>query len=673
MRLTNLSVSNQTIRPNNEYEGKVILQKDIAFTQDLTLEYSQRSFSLEFSSLHFGERSGIRYAYKLEGEDLSWHYLNEEKGVATYSNLNPGTYTFKYKGTNIDGVWNDTPASLSIKIRPPFWARPLLIVIYFILFFSIIVTFLFYYSSRIKMRNELKIIKLEKEHNEQLGKARQQFFTNIAHEFRTPLSLIIGPLEKLHKFDHENSKFKAYLKLIENNARRLLWLNNQLLDFRQIENQSVKLKLSQFDFIPFVQSIFELFKDKAEKKDITYIFETTIDKLEVTMDLRKVETVIFNLLSNAFKFTPDKGRIEVRVGTYESDKLYLIVKDSGIGIKEEDQGLIFDRFYQAKEAIKMELGSGIGLTLVNEYVKIHQGQTLLKSQPGKGSEFKIVLPIEILSKHGDTTSFDQEFDNLLLKATTSNTNPPQNNPIEPLLGKPLILLIDDDNETTNFIRLNLQGKYNLQVANDGKEAIQKLSSHVPNLVITDLIMPGMNGLEFAKKFKSNPKFSHIPLIFLTGQTSKDKQLEAIKNGADAYIIKPFEPEILEARIATILKGKEQLIEYLKINNVSQPQKIDIPSQDEKILEKLVSCIEQHISDPDLDIQKLCKATGFSHSILYRKIKGLTGQTANEFIRTVRLRRAEQLLKTKKFTVAEVMDAVGFSNHSYFSEMLQKTV
>lgn len=672
VRLTNLSVSNQTISPNNEYGGKVILQKDIAFTQDLTLEYSQRSFSLEFSSLHFGERSGIRYAYKLEGEDLSWHYLNEEKGVATYSNLNPGTYTFKYKGTNIDGVWNNTPASLSIKIRPPFWASPLLIVIYFILLVSIIVTFLFYYSSRMRMRSELKIIKLEKEHNEQLGKARQQFFTNIAHEFRTPLSLIIGPLEKLHKFDNDNSKFKAYLKLIENNARRLLWLNNQLLDFRQIENQSVKLKLSQFDFIPFVQSIFELFKDKADKKDITYIFETTIDQLEVTLDLRKVETIIFNLLANAFKFTQDKGRIEVHVETCESDKLCLIVKDSGIGIKEEDQHLIFDRFYQAKEAVKMELGSGIGLTLVNEYVKILQGQISLESQPQKGSEFKIELPIKHpVTQEENASTLDPEFDNLLLKPSIPETKENTKNHIKPLIGKPLILLVDDDNETTNFIRLNLQDKYNLQVANDGKEAIQKLSTHIPNLVITDLIMPGMNGLEFAKKFKSSPKFSHIPLIVLTGQTSKDKQLEAIKNGADAYVIKPFEPEILEARIATILKGKEQLIEYLKINNVSQPQKIEIPSQDEKILEKLVSCIERHISDPDLDIQKLCKVTGFSHSILYRKIKGLTGQTANEFIRTVRLRRAEQLLKTKKFTVAEVMDAVGFSNHSYFSKCFKR--
>jgi signal transduction histidine kinase/ligand-binding sensor domain-containing protein/AraC-like DNA-binding protein len=672
VRLTKLVIANQEVLPTAQGDQKAILNSPISFTEKLILNYSERSFSLEFSSLQYGNRNGIRYAYMLEGADLDWNYINETNGSANFSNLSPGKYVFRLKGSNNDGVWNENETTLTIKIKPPLWASPFVIALYAVLLVLITITLIYYYASRAKMKNELKIARLEKIHTEDIAKTRQQFITNISHELRTPLSLILGPVEKLAHNSGLNNAGKNLVQLIENNARRLLWLNNQLLDFRKLENKALDLRISNFGIIEFTQKVYSLFTDKAERNEIKYTFNTDIEQLEVKMDLRKIETILFNLLSNAFKFTPKGGEISVTINScvFNSENaLCISVKDTGIGILEEDQKKIFDRFYQAKEAIKMERGSGIGLTLVNEYVLMHQGKIELVSQAGKGSEFKVILPSNINYESKNLVIYEPETPEPSLK--TNHRESFEKEIVSSISGNTFVLLVEDDHEIAEFIRVSLSNKYNVQHALNGKEALQIISKQLPDLIISDVVMPEMNGIEFTRKIKSNSKTAHIPIILLTGQTETEKQLEGLKSGADAYITKPFEINLLEVRVQNLLKHRNVFTEFLKRDNISKPKNIQIASQDEKMLKKIVACIEQHISDPDLDINKVCKETGFSYSILLKKVKNLTGQNVNEFIRTIRVRRAEQLLRTKKYSVAEVMYETGFSNHSYFSKCFRK--
>jgi len=494
----------------------------------------------------------------------------------------------------------------------------------------------------------------------------------MAHEFRTPLSLIIGPAEKLANNTSINEAGRNFVKLIENNARRLLWLNNQLLDFRKIENKSMKLRVSEFDIVNFTRSIYSIFADKAERKQISYSFETDLDRLDVKMDLRKVETILFNLLSNAFKFTPEKGSISVKIQITDNDAesdLSISVKDSGIGIPEEYHKEVFKRFFQTKESVSLERGTGIGLTLVDEYVRMHCGRIELDSQPGKGSDFQVLLPLNFNYPSEITIVTDPDTTGPIIKS--ENTKEMTSTPLAASAGSPYILLIEDDKEISDFIFMSLKEKYHMELASNGKIALQTISKKPPSLVISDIKMPEMDGIAFTKKFKSNPKTSHIPLILLSGQSQMEDQLEGLKSGADAYIVKPFAIELLEVRIENFLKRREQLTEFLIHNDISKPRELQITSQDEKMLEKVVACIEKYMSDPELRISKVSKHTGFSHPFLYRKIKSLTGQTTNEFIRTVRVQRAEQLLRTKRFTVAEVMNETGFTNHSYFSKCFRK--
>jgi len=672
LRFTNLIVANNEVPWSSEVEGKSIIDQDIPFAKEMILDYENASFTIEFSSLHYGNRDGIRYAYLLEGKDNEWNYINDEYGHAIFSRLSADDYLLRVKGTNNDGVWNPDETTLHIKVKPPYWASPVFIVIYLVLIFLIFAGFLSYYFRQTKWKNQMKIIRLEKEHAGIVARDRQQFFTNIAHEFRTPLSLIIGPAEKLASNPALDEAGYNYVKLIDNNARRLLWLNNQLLDFRKVENKSMKLRVSEFDIVDFTRSVFLIFADKAERKKISYSFETEIEHLDVKMDLRKVETIFFNLLSNAFKFTPEMGSISVKIQVVDNESkgdLSISVKDSGMGIPVEYQEQIFKRFFQTKESISLERGTGIGLTLVDEYVRMHNGRIMLESQPGEGSDFRLLFPLNYDYPSEITVVTGKDSIEPIIKSGT--TNEVTNTTDAASVGSSYILLIEDDKEIADFIVMSLKEKYRIKLATNGKIAFQSISKQLPILVISDIIMPEMDGIKFTRKFKSNPKTSHIPLILLSGQSQMEDQLEGLKSGADAYIVKPFTIDLLEVRIDNFLKRREQLAEFLIHDNIAKPSEVQITSQDEKMLEKVVACIEKYMSDPELRISKVSRHTGFSHPYLYRKIKSLTGQTVNEFIRTVRVKRAEQLLRTKRFTVAEVMNETGFTNHSYFSKCFRK--
>ncbi len=678
IRITNLLVQNQSIEPGVEYQGKVILEKPVSFSNSITLDYENRSFTLGFSSLQFGNREGIRYAYKLDGVDPDWNYSTDQKVLANYTLVPSGKYLFRVKGTNADGVWNTNETTLQVYIKPPFWASLIFIIIYLVLLVTLAFAIFYYYSDKLKWQNQLRIINIEKDHSEALNQTKMQFFTNIFHEFRTPLSLIVGPVNKLAQNASLDSVAMDLVSLISKNAQRLIRLNNQLLDFRQLENKKVSLKISEFDIVEFARNTYLLFTDKASRKNITYSFECDPENQIVKLDAEKVETILFNLLSNAFKFTKHGGsvKLSLRLCTKEINQnltefICLIIQDTGIGIDEKDQKKIFERFYQSDDSIRMERGSGIGLTLVDEYVKMHAGEISLTSKPGIGSEFRIILPIEqagfeILAV--DQLDLDTELNTgSVLNASLYGASKETFH----MPGKPYLLIVEDDKELLDFITLSLEGKYNILTAINGQEGIRKAKKNIPDLIVSDVLLPGIDGITMIRKLKKNQRTAHIPVIILSAQSENKSQLEGFKSGADAYMIKPFNIEHLEARIENFISHGQQLEKHLKTDKTIGSKLKEILSGDEKLLQKIIAVIGKNLSEPDLTVDKLSKETGFSPSIIYRKVKNVTGMTTSELIRKVRLQQAEQLLKTKKFTVAEVMDHVGFTNHSYFSKCFRK--
>jgi signal transduction histidine kinase/ligand-binding sensor domain-containing protein/DNA-binding response OmpR family regulator len=673
VRLTGLRIMNEEVLTGTIINGKKILNEEIAFIKELKLDYRNNTFSIEFSSLYFVNRRGLQYSFILEGKDETWNFVNNHFGSATYSKLSAGQYIFRVRGTNIDGAWNSDEILLNIIIKPPLWASPGFIIGYLSFIFLIIYALMYYLVSRTRWRNQVKIIRLEKEHANDIARKRQQFLTNIAHEFRTPLSLIIGPIEKLNRNTTLDKKSKRYLQLIENNARRLLWLNNQLLDFRKIEKNTIKLEISEFEIGGFVNSLFLLFQDMAEGKGIEYNFVSEFPELHVNLDIRKLETILFNLLSNAFKFTPENGtiRLSIKYGSLGDNMAIIIeVKDSGIGISSDDQKKVFERFYQAKVGTNMKRGSGIGLTMVNEYVKIHGGEIELASSIGNGSTFTIILPLQhgIIIESSEPSSQEPIKPSInQLKASMAKTQ----GELSQFKDEPYLLLVEDDKEFADFLFMSLSEKYNVFLAYNGKEALKSVSIKIPALVISDITMPEMTGIEFTKKFKSNPKTAHIPLILMSGENQKERQIEGLQSGADAYIVKPFALELLELRIANFLKHNKQIIQYSQLDQLSKPKEVKISTQDEKMLSKVVKGIEKLMSDPDLDVEKLVVETGFSYSYLYRKIKKLTGQSVNGLIREMRIRRAAQILSSQNVSVADAMHEIGFTSHSYFSKCFRK--
>jgi signal transduction histidine kinase/ligand-binding sensor domain-containing protein/AraC-like DNA-binding protein len=668
LRFTKLVIANNEILPSTSLNDKYILDKDISFTNEIVLDYVDGSFGVEFSSLHYGNRNGIRYKYMLEGEEYDWNYIDNSRGRASYSKIMPGTYRLRVQGTNNDGVWKDNELIMNIRIKPPLWASAFFIIVYVLIIIITTIILARYFLNRSRWKSQMEIIRLEKEHTETVAKNRQQFFTNVAHEFRTPLNLIIGPAEKIISNKSTDKEGLTLAHLIERNARRLMWLNNQFLDIRKIENKTIQTDISEFEIISFLRAVFLLFKDQAESHKIKYLFKHDVESIMVKMDLRQIETIVFNLLSNAFKYTNDEGEIILQISMLyinQDEKVRISIKDSGIGIPEEEQSKVFGRFYQIKE--NKNRGLGIGLNLVKEYVSLHNGETGLISTPGMGSEFLVTLPVNESQEIGES---NPDTIQPILKNQAIQNIPYKSVNLE--LNSPNILLLEDDVELADFLTMSLAKQYQVTVVRNGVMALQEISSIKPDLIISDINMPEMDGIEFTKKLKGNPKTAHIPLIIISGEAEKERQKTALKEGANAYLVKPLEIELLELRIENFLKRGDQLAELYKINKLSEPSNTKISSQDEKIIERVVVCIEKNISDPELDVNKVCEECGFSHTFLYRKVKKITGQTLKELIRTVRLKRAEQLLRTKKLSVSEVMHETGFSNRSYFSKCF-KTV
>ncbi len=672
--ITLLEINNKKINAGEKINGETILPLDIAFVHDITLDYSNRSIAIEFSALHYWQPEMNEYSYKLEGFDKQWSYVSGSKNSVVYSNLSPGTYKLTVKGTNNYGIWSDSDAALTITVRPPLFLSKGFIILYFILAGLLILIALRFYSSRLHIRSEMKLIRMERDHSEEIYSMKQQFFTNISHELRTPISLILPSLQQVLKHATLNKEDQSLIQLAEKNSTRLLRVVNQILDYRKLENDRLELKITSLELVSFCRDIYSLFSDKSARNQIKFSFHTEVETCNVWVDADKIETIVYNLLSNAFKFTPSEGSIDLSIIKHPADKdfaksaIAIRVTDTGIGIAPEDQPKIFDRFFQTEKGKKFDTGSGIGLTMVAEYTKLHHGKVTVKSRPEKGSCFTVILPMGTAHFPIDTDQQTESLNLLVTKALTPDNENSNSYVYDLDSDKPLVLIVEDNTDMIDFLRINLKGHYHLIISNNGEEALRKTNSILPEVIISDIMMPVMDGMVLCKKIKENPRTSHIGIILLTAKDLVSQKIEGIRVGADAYLTKPFDVELLIATIDHLMKRKLELSSYFKTEVLTHPEFQTIKENvDDKFVKKVANIIEANISNTEFNVEILSKEIGMSSTHLYRKLKSLTHFSAKDIIKKYRIKKASLLLKNNEGNISEIMYEVGFSNLSYFAK------
>lgn len=658
------SLFGKEINIRDKINGEIILNEDLNYINELKLKYDQNIFAISLSTDNYSLPEKVRYMYKLEGFKDEWVTLAEGVHDITFTYLNPGNYTLKVKAINNDGYMGDEVSELKIKILPPFWLTWWAFICYFI--FAIII--LLYARHRLLKheREKFRLQQIEQEalKNEEINNMKFRFFTNISHELRTPLTLIIAPLEDLLKNTKDNDE-KKILQMMNRNAQRLLMLVNQLLDFRKGEMSKHKLSLGEGDIVTFIHGVCDSFLLMAEKKDIQFSFFSGVDNFSMAFDADKIGKIVMNLLSNAFKFTPHGGRINVMIDRIDNENILEIkVSDTGIGISDSDKEHIFDRFYQSdnKNIEQQEsTGSGIGLSLVRDFVQLHEGTVDVFDNIGKGSVFVVHIPI----KHVTNTIPEETEERKVVPDMESIENSDENGNL------PLLLIVDDNEDFRTYLKYILELQYRVKLAENGQKAWDILnSSHeLPDLIISDIMMPVMDGNTLCKKIKEDKRTSHIPVILLSAKHATESKLQGLELGADDYVTKPFNITILVLRIRKLI----ELSRYNKSKGTidPSPSEIVITSLDEKLIEKAIKYVEDNISRSELSVEELSSELGMSRVHLYKKLLQITGKTPIEFIRVIRLKRAAQLLRESQLHVSEVAFEVGFNNPKYFSRYFKE--
>jgi len=685
--ITDFEILNEPVIVGEKKNGRVILEHAITETNRLPLRYFENSFSFGFSALHYAAPSKNQYAYMLEGFDKDWVYTTARRPFATYTNLRHGEYIFKVKASNNDGIWNETPVSLNITIAPPFWLTWWAYVFYAVVFLIALWVFWKYTLIDIHRKHQLELEHLEIEKTEELHQMKLRFFTNISHEFRTPLTLILGPLEQLLKSEETlaSGERKNQYGLMHKNAKYLLRLVHQLMDFRKMDQGKMPLKVVKGNMVQFVSEITEPFQFIANKKNIEFRVQANADEIFLWFDEDKVEKIMHNLLSNAFKFTPENGLIQVVISTHKTgekgakDHIVMSVQDSGPGILPSQKEHIFERFYQAKTYEKpIEGGAGIGLSFTKSLVELHHGQISVESQEGEGTLFKVMLPMD--KDHFRKEDFaDVKAENI--KNETRREVYEWNEHEEVFTDRayvmpkgknfPLLLIIDDHAEIRQFIRQNFEQDYNIIEAENGVKGLKVAVNTTPDLIIGDIMMPEMNGLEMCHQLKNDPRTSHIPIILLTAKDTEENELEGLKTGADQYITKPFNVELLQVSVSNLIRSRQNLRKKFTREIALEPAEVTVTATDEDFLKKAMTVVEEHMEDTEFSVEILVKELGISRSNLYQKIKALTDLSTSEFIRTIRMKRAVQLLENSDLSVKEIMYQSGFNTASYFSKCFKK--
>ncbi len=653
--ITDLLLFNKSVGVGEVIEGKKILNTTIRYTEKIILKYDQNVFSLNISPLYFLHPERVRVKYILEGFNREWLELDTKSRLATFTNLNAGDYIFKVI-TSTDGEqWSDPVTLLKIVIRPPFWLTGWAYTFYILCIAGILLTVRFMERRRQYTRFVLQQEREEARRLKELDQLKTKFFTNVSHEFRTPVSLIISPIEKLAREEKDASR-KRHLDLVHRNARRLLNLVNQLLDFRKIDTRSLQLQLSAGDLMAQVDDHARSFVDMAESKEIRYGIDVVTGGVVCLFDHDKLERIVFNLLSNAFKFTPVGGNVtltadlEKTAGGPEAYRMRLVVEDTGIGIAEESRLKIFERYYQ-DDILKSLLnqGSGIGLSITREYVHLMGGTIELESEVSSGSRFTVILPVE-----GNTNA-------------KSSANPlPVRTVLKGDLQRKRVLVVEDNEDFRFYLMDNLREHYQVEEARNFDEGWDKTLSFHPDMIVSDVNMPGNTGIELCRKLKSDKRTLHIPVILLTALTADNYQLEGIEAGATDYIVKPFNVELLLSKIKNHIRQKASFEKTFKKQLQVEPAEKELESLDEKFMRKTLEVVERNIANTLFSVEMLSEEMNVSRVGLYKKVFTLTGYSPSEFIRNIRLKRAARLLGETGLTVAEVAYEVGFNNPKAFS-------
>lgn len=661
IRLTTLRVNNRQVNPQPQ---SALLTHPLGFTSEIILRHDETNIAIGYTALNYINPLSNRYAYRLNGIDHDWIQANGHR-EAIYNNLPPGNYTFQVKASNNDGIWNEDGPVLHIRVLAPLWQRWWAYLLYTLVLFVIIRQFFIYRQRKLALEHQLHFNRLQQEQSEKIHQERLRFFTQVAHEFRTPLTLIINPLDELSRKTIHISGAKEALVLIQKNTRRLLTLTNNLLNIQQLENGKSELHPSPFDFHEFMQELYYTFQSTAQNRDIRFTLEMENVSLPVSYDRDELEKAIFNLLSNAFKFTPSGGRV-ILSATLRSDStqspdrstvLQIEVRDNGIGIRPEDKDKLFEPFTVSHKDLHGEItGSGIGLSVVHSIIEQHRGTITIGDASPQGTLVNIQLPyvpavLPVTSLPG-----------IVAEKETIPLPPPVSFSHRSIS----LLLVDDNPEIRTYLAGQLEKEYKIQTAENGQEALDIANHQAIDLIISDVIMPIMDGNELCRQIKSSPALCHIPVILLTAKAMTMHIEEGFNAGADDYLVKPFKLSALKARIQNILHERERLKEIYSKKLSLKSAGIEVESIDKTFMEKYVAIVRENISDPDFNVENLCRQLGMSRAAFYRKIKAITTLSPAETIRSIRIECAAELLKTTPLSAAEIAFQVGFGSYAHFS-------
>ena len=623
-------------------------------SKQLDIRHDAVNIEIQFSTLNYLHADKVSYAYRLSSVDTQWHYLPQGINKATFVLLPKGNYTLELMATDEYGCWGQSIHALQLQRLPAWYETWWAYLLYLLAAALLMGSIARHYLRRQKEKQQHQM-------DVQLTEMKLRFFTNISHELRTPLTLILTPLESMvKKIDHwqqENQEethlafISSQLMMIQRNAQRLLSLVNNLLDFRKLEMGQQKLELTNGDILDFIRSVCEMFRPISTEKGIGLGYAIPNEQLYINFDSRKLQHILYNLLSNAFKFTPAGGQIAVSVAKTDTEWLCITVKDNGCGIPNRDLPHIFDRYYQSKNtAAPLVSGTGIGLHLTKEYVELHGGSITVSSKPGEGTAFTALLPT-----------------NLKMKELSLPAEPhPQAEAPEPESHKANLLIVDDNDEFRQFLCSELVEQYNIHQAANGEEALTMIAEQDIDLMVSDVMMPAMDGMTLCRRIKQDVNTSHVMVILLTARTAEDSRMEGFRAGADDYLSKPFNMEMLQLRISHLLELRRQRNQdFLKGEDV-EVETVALNEIDQKFLRSAVEAIEQHLSDEEYDIDALAADVCMSRSTLYRKLHSLTGQKPTIFIRAIRLKHAARMIKEGSYNLTEISTLCGFSSPSYFS-------
>ncbi len=703
--LKELVINHAPIHVGDTVNQNFILDKSIRYMESITLTHHESFILLEFGVLNTSNPGDIHFAYKLEGFDKDWIYTRSKSRTATYTNLEKGIYTFRVKAGKDLNSWNEE-ASLHIEVLPPWWKTTWANIMYLMVFGLLLYLFQRELNNRAKMKSHLEMEKYKHERDNQQNREKFQFFTTLSHELRTPLTLILGPLDRIINSKDVNNRVLKNLQLMQSQAQRLHKLTNQLMNFRKYEIENLKLRAAKGDITQFLKEICLAFKQHAETNKVVFNVSHPDDPVDAYYDRDKLEIIIVNLLSNAFKFTPQDGEVNFHVSSVDkraanhktseksnipkaihgelpekAEKVVQIkIEDTGIGIPEDQLTRIFDRYYQANNVQNISShGTGIGLEIVKNYVELHHGCIMVESKVHLGTTFHIWIPIG--RSHLSDIDILQDFKpsehedhyRLNRRASKSDVNKVFSEDIFKRHNEalPTLLIVDDNPDIVYYLKEIFEEDFNVVVAQNGRSGLEKAFTSIPDLIISDIMMPEIDGLEFCRQIKTDIRTSHIPVVLLTARNSVLFHSKGLETGADDYINKPFEEKILKLRVQNLIESRKKLRERFARESNLLPVDISITNPDEEFLNKVIAIIEKNISNSDLKVEMIAREVGMSHSVLYKKVMALTDLTVVEFIRTIRLKKAAKLLTKTQIPINKISLEVGFTDPKYFSKCFQK--